>query len=146
MSPDTVWPSCDISWSLSSIPLLLAHQFLAHCSISHYFLFAPCFSLSLQITCFTYYPKTISEFMWSLLPQIVAAFDEYAYDYISSMIHPIDNYICIGTDRLVATPALLEGVMRIAHKILSDKNQDVEAQYASKIVETLFAAVRTAEQ
>lgn len=81
--------------------------------------------------------------MWSLLPQIVAAFDEYAYDYISSMIHPIDNYICIGTDRLVATPALLEGVMRIAHKILSDKNQDVEAQYASKIVETLFAAVRT---
>ena len=109
-------------------------------------MFAPCFSLSLQITCFTYYPKTISEFMWSLLPQIVAAFDEYAYDYISSMIHPIDNYICIGTDRLVATPALLEGVMRIAHKILSDKNQDVEAQYASKIVETLFAAVRTAEQ
>jgi hypothetical protein len=97
-----------------------------------------------SMTCFTYYPKSISDAMWALFPHLLQAFHEYAYDYISSMIHPIDNYICIGTARFLATkePNLLEGVMSMCHKILSDDYMEVEAQYAAKVAETLLSACR----
>jgi hypothetical protein len=92
------------------------------------------------ITCFTYYPKKISDYMWSLFPVILQAFNDYAFDYISSMIHCIDNYICIGSERFVASKDLLEGTMSMCQKIFNTEGMEVETQYASKIVETLFAA------
>lgn len=92
------------------------------------------------ITCFTYYPGQISDYMWSLLPRLLVAFNEFACDYISSMIHPIDNFICIGTERFLATkePNLLEGVLNICSKFLTEEGMEVESQYAAKIVETIL--------
>jgi hypothetical protein len=46
----------------------------------------------------TYYGQEISPALWSLYPKMVAAFDNYAYDFIAQLVVPMDNYICRGTD------------------------------------------------
>ena len=75
-----------------------------------------------MITCFTYYPKPlpITPYMWSILPQILSAHENYACDYISSMIHPIDNFICNGTEVFLSMCQpfhALEAVLAICRKV-----------------------------
>lgn len=48
----------------------------------------------------------ISPQLWTLFPLLYRAWDKYAYDLVSNMAVPMDNYISRGTDVFVsgATP------------------------------------------
>jgi hypothetical protein len=48
-------------------------------------------------------PLQISPQMWSLLPQVVACYDEFAIDYMEQMEVPLQNYICRGTEVLLTS-------------------------------------------
>ena len=45
------------------------------------------------LTFFTYYQTKITPALWSLFPLMFEAFNEYAFDYLTNMVAPIDNYI-----------------------------------------------------
>jgi hypothetical protein len=45
----------------------------------------------------------ISPQLWSLLPQVVACYDEFAIDYMEQMEVPLQNYICRGTEVLLTS-------------------------------------------
>ena len=44
----------------------------------------------------------ISEQMWSLWPQLIAAFHEWAVDYFENLLVPLDNFISRGTAHFLA--------------------------------------------
>lgn len=44
----------------------------------------------------------ISEQLWSVFPMLYRTWDKWAFDLISNMAVPIDNYISRGTDVFIA--------------------------------------------
>ncbi|CAM9668013.1 unnamed protein product, partial [Choristocarpus tenellus] len=44
----------------------------------------------------------ISNDLWSLFPMIYNAWDSFAYDLLTNMVVPIDNFISRGTDQFLA--------------------------------------------
>ncbi|CBN78080.1 conserved unknown protein [Ectocarpus siliculosus] len=50
----------------------------------------------------TYYGAGISEQLWSVFPMLYRTWDKWAFDLISNMAVPIDNYISRGTDVFIA--------------------------------------------
>ena len=44
----------------------------------------------------------ISEQMWSLWPQLIQCFHEWAVDYFENLLVPLDNFISRGTEHFLA--------------------------------------------
>lgn len=57
--------------------------------------------------------EQISEQMWSLWPQLIACFHEWAIDYFENLLVPLDNFISRGTPHFLAgtSPNYLQQVM-----------------------------------
>lgn len=45
------------------------------------------------LTFLTYFPDTISSHLWECFPLVHDAFEHYAFDYLSLMVTPLDNFI-----------------------------------------------------
>ncbi|CAM9763151.1 unnamed protein product, partial [Phaeothamnion confervicola] len=80
------------------------------------------------VTYLTYYGPGISPDLWTLFPMIYDAFSNWAYDYITNMATPIDNFVSRGSDGLLTgrSPAgmpYVEMVLRMAQKVLEDRRQ-----------------------
>ncbi|CAN0405708.1 unnamed protein product, partial [Scytosiphon promiscuus] len=46
----------------------------------------------------TYYGPGISPQLWSVFPMLYRTWDKWAFDLISNLAVPIDNYVSRGTD------------------------------------------------
>lgn len=96
------------------------------------------------ITCFTYYPKQISPFMWTVLGMLVEGFHSHAVDYIRDMLPAIDNFISRGADFFVQSqnPSYLQLVLSMVTKAYADDNLKTEAKHTNKIMEAILAHCR----
>lgn len=45
----------------------------------------------------------ISERMWTLWPQLIQCFHEWAIDYFENILVPLDNFISRGTDTFLSS-------------------------------------------
>ncbi|EGC38931.1 hypothetical protein DICPUDRAFT_75469 [Dictyostelium purpureum] len=90
------------------------------------------------LTFLTYYPKSISPLVWSLYPQIMGLFEEFACDFISSYVNPIDNFISYGTEVFFSTPQYIEAIFNMYKKMVGDiRHSPVDASDACKIMESV---------
>lgn len=93
-----------------------------------------------MISAFTFYPANISPYMWTVLPRIIACFHDWATDFISHLLAPLDNYISKGNDIFCSTAEYIVPVLTICKSLIEDKErEDEDAKYAAKILETLLA-------
>ena len=56
-------------------------------------------------------PQPFSQGLWAIFPQMYLCFDKFAWDFISDMISPIDNYINNDNDTFCTGGANVEGAM-----------------------------------
>jgi hypothetical protein len=93
-----------------------------------------------MVTCFVYYPKTISEFSWSLLPRLIDNHKHFP-DFLTELMRPLHNYISRGGDRLLQSqnPPYLKLLLEMVNTIFQDKHMENECQHATFILEAILA-------
>mmetsp|Transcript_36591 Transcript_36591/g.59153 ORF Transcript_36591/g.59153 Transcript_36591/m.59153 type:complete len:1025 (+) Transcript_36591:45-3119(+) len=99
------------------------------------------------LTYVTFFSPAISPQLWSLVPHIFQAFDEWAFDYMEQMLRPLDNFISRDTDTFVnGTPerSYVDLVYRMCKKVLerSDPGDiagwEMQCRHACKLIEAVF--------
>jgi len=83
----------------------------------------------------------LSEHLWSMFPRLLAAFDQWAFDFSSNLVSPIDNFISNDTEQFlvrshqgVPYPQL---VFSMIVKLWSELDVDDDAEEGTKIAEVL---------
>ncbi|EIE23737.1 ARM repeat-containing protein [Coccomyxa subellipsoidea C-169] len=74
------------------------------------------------VSYFTYFSPSISERMWTLWPQLVQCFHEWAIDYFENLLVPLDNFISRGTDTFLSgqNPNYLQQVNHLVETALTN--------------------------
>ncbi|BDA47636.1 Importin-7 [Coccomyxa sp. Obi] len=74
------------------------------------------------VSYFTYFSPTISEQMWTLWPQLIQCFHEWAIDYFENILVPLDNFISRGTDTFLSgrNPNYLQQVNHLVETALTN--------------------------
>lgn len=96
-----------------------------------------------MMTCFLYYGKGVSQFMWSLVPRIVQAFHQWAVDYMSNILPPLDCIISKGVDVLCSSqdPNFLQLILSMPKVLLEDPedSKEPDAKWACKLLESIIS-------
>lgn len=92
------------------------------------------------LTYLTYYAPTISDGVWSLYKPLCQSFFDWAFDYLSNINLPLDNYISRCNDRFLAHPEHVETVYKIIERVLQTDEQSGERDCveACKLSESLI--------
>lgn len=61
------------------------------------------------VTFLTYFPDSISNELWEVLPLIYAAFDQWAFDYLNLMVPPLENFIGKDPVAFASKNAVIDG-------------------------------------
>jgi len=96
------------------------------------------------LTFLTFYGPVISQDVWSLFPLLVQAFHEWAYDFISNILIPMDNYISRATEEfLTSDKNYLEMVFQMYKRVLEDdKAPEQDAGEVCKLIEVVLQNCR----
>jgi len=92
----------------------------------------------------TYYGEGISSDLWSLFPLILEAFDQWAYDFISNMAIPLDNYISRGTEVFLTGQynghSYIALTINLVNKVLTsgDRQTEKEGRKAILLLMSIF--------
>eukprot|EP00752_Nemacystus_decipiens_P010988 g9765.t1 len=87
----------------------------------------------------TYYGPGISPQLWTIFPKLHLSWDKWAFDLISNLAVPIDNYISRGTDVFVEGRAddgrkYVELLLEMCQRVLKDDRQtEREARTAAQL-------------
>ncbi|KAF6162304.1 hypothetical protein GIB67_008433 [Kingdonia uniflora] len=89
----------------------------------------------------TFYSPKISMGMWSLWPLMVRALKEWAIDFFSNILVPLDNYISRSTEHFLTCrdPDYQQSLWSILSSIMVDKKlEDGDIEPAPKLIEVVF--------
>ncbi|CAF2122421.1 unnamed protein product [Brassica napus] len=89
----------------------------------------------------TFYSPNISLGIWSLWPLIVEALVDWAIDYFSNILLPMDNFISRGTAHFLTCkePDYQQSLYNVLSTLMTDRNiEDSEIQSAPKLIEVVF--------
>ncbi|GAB2226832.1 hypothetical protein Droror1_Dr00008623 [Drosera rotundifolia] len=89
----------------------------------------------------TFFSPAISLEMWSLWPLMVDALSDWAIDFFSNILVPLDNYISRGTARFLTCkdPDYQQSLWNMVSTIMADQNlEDGDIEPAPKLIEVLF--------
>ena len=94
------------------------------------------------VALFTYKSPNISHELWTLFPQIIHIFNEFAYDYIADIVPPLDNFMTRDpiTFATSTQPNYIEMILSTVSTCIerADTNNSHEAQEATKLLESAF--------
>jgi len=94
----------------------------------------------------TYFHKTISPELWTIFPLIVTAYHEWAPDYFSQMLTPIDNYVSRDPATFarggVGNVRYIQMVFAMMEKCLADKDNESEYPTCPKIMDSILQNTR----
>ncbi|XP_048630675.1 importin beta-like SAD2 isoform X2 [Brassica napus] len=89
----------------------------------------------------TFYSPNISLGIWSLWPLIVEALVDWAIDYFSNILLPMDNFISRGTAHFLTCkePDYQQSLYNVLSTLMTDRNiEDSEIESAPKLIEVVF--------
>lgn len=87
----------------------------------------------------TYMLPVVTDACWTLYPRILESIQSYAYNFVSSALYPIDNYISRGTDRFLSDHKNMELLLVAMRHYLGDKeSNEAECQSASLILSVVL--------
>ncbi|KAG2296737.1 hypothetical protein Bca52824_043406 [Brassica carinata] len=89
----------------------------------------------------TFYSPNISLGIWSLWPLIVEALVDWAIDYFSNILVPMDNFISRGTAHFLTCkePDYQQSLYNVLSTLMTDRNiEDSEIESAPKLIEVVF--------
>ncbi|XP_050214915.1 importin beta-like SAD2 isoform X2 [Mercurialis annua] len=93
----------------------------------------------------TFFSPTISLEMWTLWPLMMEALAEWAIDFFSNILVPLDNYISRGTAHFLTCkdPDYQQSLWKMISSILVDPNfEDNDIEPAPKLIEVVFQNCR----
>ncbi|XP_061990500.1 importin beta-like SAD2 [Rosa rugosa] len=93
----------------------------------------------------TFFSPTISLDMWSLWPLMMEALADWAIDFFSNILVPLDNYISRGTAHFLSCkePDYQQSLWNMISSILADRNmEDGDIEPAPKLIQVLFQNCR----
>ncbi|BFG15637.1 hypothetical protein CerSpe_019110 [Prunus speciosa] len=93
----------------------------------------------------TFFAPTISLDMWSLWPLMMEALSEWAIDFFSNILVPLDNYISRGTAHFLTCkePDYQQSLWNMIAAIMADKNmEDSDIEPAPKLIQVVFQNCR----
>ncbi|CAL8992332.1 unnamed protein product [Prunus brigantina] len=93
----------------------------------------------------TFFSPTISLDMWSLWPLMMEALSEWAIDFFSNILVPLDNYISRGTAHFLTCkePDYQQSLWNMIAAIMADKNmEDSDIEPAPKLIQVVFQNCR----
>ncbi|XP_022722400.1 importin beta-like SAD2 [Durio zibethinus] len=93
----------------------------------------------------TFFSPTISLDMWSLWPLMIEALADWAIDFFSNILVPLDNYISRGTAHFLTCqePNYQQSLWNMISSIMADKNlEDNDIEPAPKLIEVVFQNCR----
>ncbi|KAI4302714.1 hypothetical protein MLD38_038431 [Melastoma candidum] len=93
----------------------------------------------------TFYAPTITMDMWSLWPLMTEALAEWAIDFFSNILVPLDNYISRGTQHYLSCkdPDYQQSLWNMLSSVMSDKNlEDGDIESAPKLIEVVLQNCR----
>ncbi|GAB2295813.1 secondary alcohol dehydrogenase (SADH2) [Dionaea muscipula] len=89
----------------------------------------------------TFFSPTISLEMWSLWPLMVEALADWAIDFFSNILVPLDNYISRGTAHFLTCkdPDYQQSLWNMVSTIMADQNlEDGDIEPAPKLIEVVL--------
>ncbi|KAL8157667.1 hypothetical protein AgCh_002392 [Apium graveolens] len=93
----------------------------------------------------TFYSPTLSMEMWTLWPLLMEALSDWAIDYFSNILVPLDNFISRGTAHYLTCkePDYQQSLWNVISVIMVDKNmEDNDIEPAPKLIEVVFQNCR----
>ncbi|WCJ41499.1 Importin beta-like SAD2 [Euphorbia peplus] len=93
----------------------------------------------------TFFSPTISLEMWSLWPLMMEALADWAIDFFTNILVPLDNYISRGTAHFLACkdPDYQQSLWKMISSIMADRNlEDNDIEPAPKLIEVVFQNCR----
>ncbi|KEH44552.1 putative importin-beta domain-containing protein [Medicago truncatula] len=93
----------------------------------------------------TFFSPTISLDMWNLWPLMMEALSDWAIDFFSNIMVPLDNYISRGTSHFITCkePDYQQSLWNMISSIMADKNmEDSDIEPAPKLIEIVFLNCR----
>ncbi|GAB2230170.1 hypothetical protein Drorol1_Dr00014427 [Drosera rotundifolia] len=93
----------------------------------------------------TFFSPTISLQMWSLWPLMVQALADWAIDYFSNILVPLDNYITRSTAHFLTCkdPDYQQSLWIMLSTIMADQNlEDTDIEPAPKLIEVVFQSCK----
>ncbi|XP_065865475.1 importin beta-like SAD2 [Euphorbia lathyris] len=93
----------------------------------------------------TFFSPTISLEMWSLWPLMMEALADWAIDFFTNILVPLDNYISRGTAHFLASkdPDYQQSLWKMISSIMTDRNlEDNDIEPAPKLIEVVFQNCR----
>lgn len=81
--------------------------------------------------------ERLSPFLLSLVPKMMDGLNNWAVEYVGSMMEPIEAYISFGLRDILAMEGGNVAFIRIIQKLWSDKLDESDAIYGVKIAESL---------
>jgi len=92
-----------------------------------------------MMTLFLNFGKGASPFMWSLVPRIVKAFNEWARDYMSNILPPLDCLISRGVDFFVSNPQVMQLILSMPQTLLAgtEESHETDARWGCKLLECI---------
>ncbi|OAY52150.1 importin beta-like SAD2 isoform X1 [Manihot esculenta] len=89
----------------------------------------------------TFFAPSISLDMWSLWPLMMEALADWAIDFFSNILVPLDNYISRGTAHFLTCkePDYQQSLWTMISSIMADRNlEDSDIEPAPKLIEVVF--------
>ncbi|KAL1832759.1 hypothetical protein ACET3Z_002410 [Daucus carota] len=93
----------------------------------------------------TFYSPTISMDMWTLWPLLTDALSDWAIDFFSNILVPLDNFISRGTMHYLTCkePDYQQSLWNLISTIMGDQNmEDSDIEPAPKLIEVVFQNCR----
>ncbi|KAJ7957326.1 importin beta-like SAD2 [Quillaja saponaria] len=93
----------------------------------------------------TFFSPSISLDMWSLWPLMMEALADWAIDFFSNILVPLDNYISRGAVHFLTCkqPDYQQSLWNMISSIMADKNmEDNDIEPAPKLIEVVFQNCR----
>ncbi|KAL8105776.1 importin beta-like SAD2 [Apium graveolens] len=93
----------------------------------------------------TFFSPSISMDMWTLWPLMTEALGEWAIDFFSNILVPLENFISRSTTHFLSCkePDYQQSLWNVISTILGDKNlEDNDIEPAPKLVEVMFLNCR----
>ncbi|KAI5653202.1 hypothetical protein M9H77_30389 [Catharanthus roseus] len=135
--------------SISSLPHLFAHIEPTLLPIMRRMLTTDgqeVFEEVLEIVSYmTFFSPTISLDMWSLWPLMMEALADWAIDFFSNILVPLDNYISRSTAHFLSCkePDYQQSLWNMISSIMGDKNlEDGDIEPAPKLIQVVFQNCR----
>jgi len=92
------------------------------------------------LTYLTYYAPTITDGVWSLYNPLCQSFFDWAFDYLSNINLPLDNYISRCNERFLSDGENVQTIYKILRTVLETDEQSSERDCveAAKLAESLI--------